>query len=141
MDCFVNVLCVYLRFDFADDVYNKLCTCCHNCCEKGIGCCIDCKKQERLPSVSYQDNGAGSVATDKDGKQENTLNPYSNISSTKPNNTHLYGLSLDRNHNSNSTRLESELTKTNETMSTQPMHAQKSSKSQMNEIGLQCVHT
>merc|ERR1719203_1740422 len=36
IDCFVNIFCVYLRFAFADPIYDKLCICAHKCCMKCV---------------------------------------------------------------------------------------------------------
>lgn len=34
LDCTINAICVVLNFDFAEDVYHRLCCCCHYCCSK-----------------------------------------------------------------------------------------------------------
>eukprot|EP01084_Bolivina_argentea_P196125 336269_1 len=46
MDCFMNVLCIYLRFEFAAPIYYKLCgKCCHRCCRNSVVESIKWKKR------------------------------------------------------------------------------------------------
>ena len=146
MDCFINVLCIYLRFDFASSVYNKMCRYFHYCCQKVINRCIDCKREHRkstIPSLSSENGDEDrSMAAEKQSyiKPEDTQNQYNLSSTKKTKDLYPYGLSLGTmaHHTSNSntnTRLMYESTKTSDITSTNTTrHIHKTSKEHMKDL-------
>merc|ERR1712154_348229 len=76
IDCFINVLCIYLRCDFASKLYNILCgcCCCHCLCRKCGVQSMKHKKQKYKDSIisNTESSNHRYRATNTDDKEEET---------------------------------------------------------------------
>eukprot|EP01083_Nonionella_stella_P195947 721288_1 len=101
IDCFVNIFCVYLRFVFADPIYNNLCMCAHKCCLKCVQSCIKWKYNKYIKNKNItNDNNNGvqlnvtvNISKDTqlntDGRTRNLSTPHESIptATNTPNST------------------------------------------------------